>query len=176
MKSLMTISILTLSLNVFACPEISNIYTCDQSGTSYDTEIITVKSDSNHFKILSGFDKNAALETEMNAQNQTIIGNGRVLYGEPKDLFVNTTCKEDSIEVNSFYQDTKYKLTTNLKITSLEGGKKLKIKQTIDDEGIKFSSLKCSNYKIMTKFEKFKLGLKGSVTGLIMLLTGWNGN
>jgi hypothetical protein len=39
-----------------------------------------------------------------------------------------------------------------------------------------FSTQACDELKVMTKYEKTKLSLKGGMGALILFLSGWKGN
>jgi len=118
-----------VSLNVFACPTVTEIYSCAVADKKYDDAILTIQSNSKDFKIVKGAfagSKENVLETKMNSNRQKVKGNGVVLYGEPSDLFVDTSCSGRTVMVESYNRDPKYQsVRTNLKLTFSDDGKKL---------------------------------------------------
>lgn len=106
-KTLLSLSILA-SINALACPTVTEIYSCADADKKYDEAILTIQSNSKTFKIISGAFadvKRNALETKMNVKAQKVKGNGVVLYGEPSELLVDTSCYGQTVEVESYNQD-----------------------------------------------------------------------
>lgn len=179
-KALLSISLLA-SISAFACPTVTEIYSCADADKKYDDAILTIQSNSKTFKIVSGAFANVkrdALETKMNSKAQKVKGNGVLLYGEPSELLVDTSCKGQTVEVESYYSDPEYRnsVRTNLKLTFAENGERLFFEQAMTDNGKLFHSAACDEFKIMTSFEKARMAAKGGLTYLILLLSGWKGN
>ena len=141
--------------------------------------ILGVQSNDKTFKIVSlKLDaRNSLIETKMNSRSQKMNSNGNLTETKAKYLLADTSCTEDAVKINTYYEKPDYYgYSNNFKLTFSNDGETLSLVQEEKNDGVIRNIQRCDEFKIMTTSELADLKTKEKIGEFVEILSDLKDN